>query len=85
VCHADAIDGPGKDRTGGGDPALQGSGDHLILLVNTTDPVQWKVRCTMTAQDMIKLLTTCFKWPVLKFILNPFNWLKKKPAHPGEF
>ncbi len=60
-------------------------GDHLILLVNTTDPVKWKVRCTMTARDMIKLFTICLKWPVIKFILNPFNWLNKKPAHPGEF
>lgn len=60
-------------------------GDHLILLVHTTEPVKWKVRCTMTTRDMIKLIATCLKWSILKFILNPFNWLKKEPEHPGDF
>ncbi len=60
-------------------------GDHLILLVNTTEPVKWKVRCTMTTKDMIKLIATCFKLSIVKFILNPFNWLKKEPEHPGDF
>jgi len=59
-------------------------GDHLILLVNTTDPVKWKVRCTMTTQDLVKLLVKAFKWSIIKFILNPFNWFKK-PEHPGDF
>jgi hypothetical protein len=60
-------------------------GDHLILLVNTTEPVKWKVRCTMTTQDLIKLIAASLKWSIIKFILNPFNWFKKEPEHPGDF
>jgi hypothetical protein len=59
-------------------------GDHLILLVNTTDPVKWKVRCTMTLQDMRKLIVTCIKMSIIAFVLNPFRWFKE-PAHPGDF
>jgi len=60
-------------------------GDHLILLVNTTEPVKWKVRCTMTTKDMIKLIGACLKVSIFAFLLNPFNWLKKEPEHPGDY
>ena len=59
-------------------------GDHLILLVNTTDPVRWKVRCTMTLKDLRKLIVTCIKISIFTFILNPFRWFKE-PQHPGEY
>ena len=59
-------------------------GDHLILLVNTTDPVRWKVRCTLTLKDMRRLMVKCIKLSILKFILNPFRWFKE-PEHPGDF
>jgi len=59
-------------------------GDHLILLVNTTDPVKWKVRCTLTFKDMKKLLITCIKISIIKFLLNPFRWFRE-PEHPGDF
>jgi hypothetical protein len=59
-------------------------GDHLILLVNTTDPVRWKVRCTMTLKDLRKLIVTCIKISILTFILNPLRWFKE-PEHPGDY
>ena len=59
-------------------------GDHLILLVNTTDPVRWKVRCTMTLKDLRKLIVTCIKISIITFILNPFRWFKE-PEHPGDY
>ncbi len=59
-------------------------GDHLILVVNTTDPVKWKVRCTMTWKDMRKLIVTSIKLSILTFILNPLRWFKE-PEHPGDF
>jgi len=59
-------------------------GDHLILLVNTTDPVKWKVRCTFTLKDFRKLLVTCIKMSILKFLLNPARWFRE-PVHPGDF
>ncbi len=60
-------------------------GDHLILVVSTTDPVKWKVRCTMTMLDMRRLIATCIKMSIVSFILNPLRWFQKEPAHPGEF
>ncbi len=59
-------------------------GDHLILLVNTTDPVRWKVRCTMTLKDLRKLIVTCIKISIFAFNLNPFRWFKE-PEHPGDY
>ena len=59
-------------------------GDHLILLVNTTDPVRWKVRCTLTLKDLRRLITTCIKISIFAFILNPFRWFKE-PQHPGDY
>lgn len=59
-------------------------GDHLILLVNTTDPVKWKVRCTLTLKDMKTLIIKSIKLSIIKFILNPFRWFRE-PEHPGDY
>ena len=59
-------------------------GDHLILLVNTTDPVKWKVRCTLTLKHMKTLIIKSIKLSIIKFILNPFRWFRE-PEHPGDF
>lgn len=59
-------------------------GDHLILLVDTTDPVKWKVRCTLTLKDMKTLIWKCLKLSILKFFLSPARWLRE-PEHPGDF
>jgi hypothetical protein len=59
-------------------------GDHLILLVDTTDPVRWKVRCTLTMKDMKRLILVSLKLSIVKFILNPLRWFRE-PEHPGDF
>ena len=59
-------------------------GDHLILLVDTVDPVKWKVRCTMTMQDLRKLIVTCIKVSIVTFFMNPLRWFRE-PAHPGDY
>jgi len=59
-------------------------GDHLILLVDTTDPVRWKVRCTLTLKDMRVLIAKCIKWSIIKFIMSPLRWFRE-PKHPGDF
>ena len=59
-------------------------GDHLILLVDTTDPVRWKVRCTLTLQDMKVLIVKCIKWSIIRFIMRPLRWFRE-PKHPGDF
>ena len=59
-------------------------GDHLILLVNTTDPVRWKVRCTLTFKDLRVLIVKCIKVSIFAFVLNPLRWFRE-PIHPGDF
>jgi len=63
---------------------LKPQGDHLILLVDTTEPVRWKVRCTLTTKDMKVLIWKCIKLSIIKFILNPFRWFRE-PEHPGDY
>jgi len=59
-------------------------GDHLILFVDTTDPVKWKIRCTLTLKDAKKLIVVCLKLSIMTFVLNIPRWFRE-PAHPGEF
>jgi len=59
-------------------------GDHLILLVDTTDPVRWKVRCTLTFRDIGRLMVKCIKFSILKFFASPVRWFRE-PQHPGDF
>ena len=59
-------------------------GDHLVLYLDTIQPVKWKIRCTMTFKDLKKLIIVCMKLSVLLFFLNIFRWFRE-PAHPGEF
>ena len=59
-------------------------GDHLILLVNTVEPVKWKVRCTLTFKDMRVLFVKMIKFSILRFIFNPARWFRE-PRHPGDF
>lgn len=63
-------------------------GDHLIMYMDTSDPVRWKVRGTITFREVVRLLLTCLKLSVvlflLKFLLNPFRWFRA-PQHPGDY
>ncbi len=59
-------------------------GDHLILLVDTVEPVKWKIRCTLTLKDAKKLIVVCLKISILTFVLNIPRWFRE-PEHPGDF
>jgi hypothetical protein len=59
-------------------------GDHLILYLNTTEPVRWKIRGTVTTKDIKRLIRVCFKWSIIKFLLNIRRWFREA-QHPGEF
>jgi len=63
---------------------LKAQGDHLILYVDTTEPVRWKVRTTMTLQDVKRLIWVSIKFSVVAFLLNLIRWFRE-PKHPGEF
>lgn len=76
--------GLGKTELVGEITDCKAQGDHLILFVNTIDPVRWKVRATITLKDMRKLMVVCFKWSIVSFFLNIKRWLRE-PEHPGEY
>jgi hypothetical protein len=59
-------------------------GDHLILFVDTTAPVKWKIRCTLTLKDAKRLIIVCMKFSILLFVLSIPRWFRE-PAHPGDF
>ena len=59
-------------------------GDHLVLFVDTTEPVKWKIRCTLTLKDAKKLIVVCMKFSIITFVLNISRWFRE-PVHPGDF
>ncbi len=59
-------------------------GDHLILYVDTTEPVKWKIRCTLTLKDAKRLMVVSMKLSILGFVLNIARWFRE-PEHPGDF
>ncbi|MBW1902553.1 MAG: hypothetical protein JRJ20_13100 [Deltaproteobacteria bacterium] len=59
-------------------------GDHLILYVSTTEPVKWKIRCTLTLKDAKTLIVVCMKFSILAFVFNIARWFRE-PVHPGDF
>ncbi len=76
--------GLGKTELVGEIADCKPQGDHLILFVNTIEPVRWKVRATITMKDMKRLMVVCFKMSIIKFFLNIKRWLRE-PQHPGDF
>lgn len=58
--------------------------DYLIMEMQTTQPVRWKIRGCMSHKDLRMILKLMFKSSILPFFLNPRAWFKQ-PEHPGEF
>ncbi len=59
-------------------------GDHLIMYVDTTEPVKWKIRCTLTLKDAKTLIAVSLKFSILAFVCNiPKSF--KEPQRPGDF
>ncbi len=48
---------------------LKRMGDFLILVVQTSSPVKWKVRAAMDRRDLFRLLGFMFKWSNIKYVL----------------
>ncbi len=59
-------------------------GDHLIMYVDTTEPVKWKIRCTLTLKDAKTLIIVSLKLSILAFVCSFPRWFRE-PAHPGDF
>ena len=59
-------------------------GDYLIMEVQTTEPVKWKIRGGVSWKDLRTLLKQALKLSVLSFFVKPWSWFRKA-EHPGEF
>ena len=77
--------GLGKTELTGHIAGLERQGDYLLMHVDVTDPVKWRIRGGLAFKDLLTLLKFMVNVAVLGYILNPKQWFKKEPQHPGEF
>jgi nucleoside-triphosphatase THEP1 len=59
-------------------------GDYIIFLVDTLEPVRWRIRAGFSIRDLATTIKLLMKLSVLGFALCPTHWFKK-PQHPGDF
>jgi len=77
--------GLGKQQLAGKVAEMKRVGDYLVLCVDTTEPVKWRIRAAMSFRDLAAVIGACMKTAILKFLLSPKQWFNKKPKYPGEF
>jgi hypothetical protein len=77
--------GLGKTQLIGQVVELKRQGDFLIMHVDVTDPVKWRIRAAMSFRDLAKVMACCASRSIVSFILSPAQWRKKKPNNPGDF
>ena len=59
-------------------------GDYLVMEMQTTEPVRWKIRGALNREDFKGLFKALLKMSTIGFFLNIAGCFKK-PQHPGEF
>jgi hypothetical protein len=77
--------GLGKTQLAGKVVEMQREGDFLVMHVDTTEPVKWRIRAAMSFIDLAAVAGACMKFAILRFLLSPKQWFNKQPVHPGEF
>ena len=77
--------GLGKTELSGSVDSLQRQGDYIIMYVNVTDPVKWKLRVGLNFRDLAKVVSCMAKAAVVGLIFSPKQWGNKQPSHPGDF
>ena len=63
---------------------IRAQGDYLIMEVETSEPVRWKIRGGVSWKDLRTLIGQALKISVVSFLMKPWSWFKQ-PEHPGEF
>lgn len=77
--------GLGKTELSGKIDTVQRQGDYLVMYVDVTDPVKWRIRVALEFKDLTKVMGCMAKAAILSFLLSPKQWFKKEPTHPGDF
>lgn len=77
--------GLGKTQLTGKVVEMKRQGDYLIMHVDTTEPVKWRIRAALSFRDLARVVGACMKMAILKFLISPKQWFNKQPKHPGDF
>jgi hypothetical protein len=77
--------GLGKTQLAGKMVEMKRQGDFLVMHVDTTEPVKWRIRAAMSFGDLSTAMKACMKIAILKFLLSPKQWFNKQPKHPRDF
>ena len=77
--------GLGKTELKGKIDTIQRQGDYLIMYVDVTDPVKWRIRVALGFGDLTKVMGCMAKSAIIGFLTSPKQWVKKEPVHPGDF
>jgi hypothetical protein len=76
--------GLGKAELVGEIVGIKAQGDYLIMEINTTEPVRWKVRGAVSIKDLKTLVKMMFRLSVLLFFVKVAAWFRE-PQSPGDF
>jgi len=63
---------------------LKRQGDYLIMEMQTSQPVRWKIRGALSRKDMKMVLKAMLKLSVVAFLMNVRAWFRE-PIHPGDY
>jgi hypothetical protein len=63
---------------------MKRQGDYIIMEMQTTEPVRWKIRGGLSHKDLRMIMKSMFKTSILPFLLSPRAWFRDA-THPGEF
>ncbi|MBP1684383.1 MAG: hypothetical protein H6Q33_526 [Deltaproteobacteria bacterium] len=63
---------------------LKRQGDYLIMEMQTSQPVRWKIRGALSRKDMKMVLKAMLKLSILSFLVNVRAWFRE-PLHPGDY
>jgi len=77
--------GLGKTQLTGKVVEMKRHGDFLVMHVDTTEPVKWRIRAAMSYRDMLAVIRACGKAAIISFLLSPKQMFNKNPNRPGEF
>ena len=77
--------GLGKTQLTGKVVEMKRQGDFLVMHVDTSEPVKWRIRAALSFRDLAGVMKACLKMAILSFLLSPKQWFNKEPKHPGDF
>ena len=77
--------GLGKTMLIGEVAEMKREGNYLIMHVDTTEPVQWRIRAAMSFKDLAKVGMACGKASIISFLLSPSQWFRGEPERIEDF